>query len=114
MAYMILIIIAIVLFNNGWNIVVGLTCGTVFGVLKYIGMSKFILNIVFKEQKRSYLEVFTKFLVSQVITALLLVVTLKINLRIFLGAVVGILLIPVIITINGLTEALGISHNNFQ
>lgn len=112
--YMILIIISVIFFNDRWNIVIGLTCGVIFGILKYIEMSRFIANIVLRKLKELYLEVFLKFLLLQIISALLLIVAIKISLRIFLGAVAGMLLIPMIITINSLTEALGISHNNFQ
>jgi len=111
---MILIIISVIFFNDRWNIVIGLTCGVIFGILKYIEMSRFIANIVLRKLKELYLEVFLKFLLLQIISALLLIVAIKISLRIFLGAVAGMLLIPMIITINSLTEALGISHNNFQ
>jgi len=112
--YMILIIISIILFNNRWDIVIGLTCGTLVSVMKYIEISRFISKILKRERKRLYSKVFAKIMSLQIITALLMAVAIKFDLQFFWGFVSGVLLIPVIITINGITEALGISHNNFQ
>lgn len=113
--YIVLIMISLVLFDNRWNIVIGLTCGSVFGILKYIGASRFISNILLqREENVSLARIFVKFLSLQAVTVLLMTVSLSISLWSFLGVVAGILLIPLIILINSLTEALGLSHNNFQ
>ena len=57
---------------------------------------------------------FVKFLSTQTLTVLFMAVSISINKWSFLGVVAGILIIPLIILINSLTEALGLSHNNFQ
>lgn len=113
--YIVSIIISLILFDNRWNIVIGLTCGSVFGILKYIVASRFISNILLqREENLSLARILVKFLSLQVVTVLLMAVSISISLWSFLGVVAGILLIPLIILINSLTEALGISHNNFQ
>lgn len=113
--YIVSIIISLILFDNRWNIVIGLTCGSVFGILKYIVASRFISNILLqREENLSLARILVKFLSLQVVTVLLMAVSIRISLWSFLGVVAGILLIPLIILINSLTEALGISHNNFQ
>ena len=113
--YIVLIIISLTIFDNRWYIVIGLTCGSVFGILKFIGSSRFISNILSQREKNTSLaRILVKFLSLQVVTVLFMVVSISVSLWSFLGVVAGILLIPLIILINSLTEALGISHNNFQ
>lgn len=112
--YMLLVITSLIFFDNRWNMVIGLTCGALVGILKYIALSKYISNILFKEQGKQYLRIFVNFLSLQAITILLMVFSIKISLWSFFGIVAGLLLIPAIITINSFTEALGMSHNNFQ
>lgn len=113
--YIVLLIISLILFDNRWNIVIGLTCGVVFGILKYIGASRFISNILVQREEKLFLaRILVKFLSLQVVNVLFMAVSISINLWVFLGVVAGILLIPLIILVNSLTEVLGISHNNFQ
>jgi hypothetical protein len=113
--YIVLIIISLIFFDKRGNIVIGLTCGSVFGILKYIGTSRLISNILLLGEKNfSLLKMFVKFLSTQTLTVLFMAVSISINKWSFLGVVAGILIIPLIILINSLTEALGLSHNNFQ
>lgn len=112
--YTFLIIVSLIFFSDRWYIVMGLTCGSIFGIMKYKATAKFISNILLQGEKTQYLKVFTKFLSLQAVTVLLMAVSIRINMWSFYGTAAGLLLIPAIITVNSLTEALGISHNNFQ
>lgn len=113
--YIVFVITSFMLVDNKWNIVMGLTCGLIFGIIKYISFSRFISSILIQvEKKPRFRGMFVKFLSLQVVNALLMLVSIKVSLYFFLGVVAGILLIPLIIVANSLTEALGLSHNNFQ
>jgi len=112
--YTFLIVVSLIFFNDRWYLVMGLTCGSIFGVMKYIAAARFISNILLQNEKTHYLRVFTKYLSLQAVTILLMAVSIRINMWSFYGITAGLLLLPAIITVNSLTEALGISHNNFQ
>lgn len=43
-----------------------------------------------------------------------MIITLKINIWLFAGMVAGILHVPLAITINAVTEAVGLSKNGFE
>lgn len=113
--YIVLIIAAIILFDNRWNIVIGLSCGTMFGILKNIRTSRFLSNLLSQGDEKLCLGgTLIKFLSLQIVTVIFMTVSICIDLWSFLGVVAGILLVPAIILVNSITEVLGISHNNFQ
>lgn len=113
--YVVLIVTTLILFDKRWNIVIGVSCGTIFGILKYIGTSRFLSNLLLQGEQIPCLgKTLVKFLSLQIVTVFFMVVSICIDLWSFFGVVAGILLVPVIILVNSITEALGISHNNFQ
>lgn len=113
--YVILLICDFVFFDKKWIIALGLTFGTIFGIFKFINMSKFMSGILVQEEKKLCLRrILVKFLSVQLATVFLLAVSIILSKVCFFGIVAGILIIPVIILINGITEGFGITHNNFQ
>jgi hypothetical protein len=95
----------------------GLAVGGVFSVLK-LGSFAAVLKDYAKrlnnsgKSKSGYIA--ARYIINQIITITLLAVSLKINLWFFAGMTIGILLVPIVVFINGITESLKITHNNFE
>jgi uncharacterized membrane protein len=56
----------------------------------------------------------SKYIINQAFVVLLLAVSIKLDFGLFSGLAAGLLLVPVTIMINGITEGLGITHNGFE
>lgn len=112
--FMALQIINLIFLAHKWLVAIGLICGTVFGVLKFIYTSKFLSQIIVAKESFISIRVFIKFVLAQLTTMVLIALAIKFSMWFFAGTLAGILLIPAVITVNGITEALQISHNEFQ
>lgn len=113
--YIALIIVSLIFFDARWIIVAGITLGLIFGLIKYIAVARFVAKILSHAKEHfKLIVVFMRFSRLQLVTMLLMAVLAKINLWLLAGFVAGILAVPIIIMINSITEALGISHNYFQ
>jgi thiamine transporter ThiT len=112
--FVVLEIINLILLDQKWFVATGLICGTIFGILKFIYTSKFISHLIGVEERFTSGRVFIKFVLSQMTTMVLIAIAIKFNMWFFAGTLTGILLIPAVIMVNSITEALQISHNRFQ
>jgi|GEM_PF-738997 len=110
-----LLILNFVFIDKKWSTAAGLICGSLLGMLKFAVTSKYISGEFRQGEKRpTQRNMFVKYLLIQPANILLIAVSIYFGLRFFFGVVGGVLLLPVIILINIFTEALGLSHNNFQ
>ncbi|WP_010246356.1 hypothetical protein [Acetivibrio cellulolyticus] len=113
--FIVLLIINLIFLDQRWLIAIGLICGTIFGILKFLYTSNFITSLISIDNK-SFVAARTlvKFMLAQMATLVLIAVSIKFNMWFFAGVLTGVLLIPAVIMVNSITEALHISHNKFQ
>lgn len=117
--YILLSIIDVVLVKQRWLALFGLSVGAVFGVLKFISYSWVFGRIAsgaaagIRKGAGAGLGILV-FAFNQILLLPLLFVAYKFDMWFFTGLVAGILLVPFAIMLNCLTEAIGITHNNFE
>lgn len=117
--WVLLSIIDIIWFEKRWHILVGLTIGGVLSVAKY-NSYKWVFKKVLSPGFASFNEKASTggsimvFALNQIILLPLLFGAYYISQWIFAGVVAGILLVPLVIMINCVTEAFGITKNNFE
>ncbi len=98
-----------------WLVLAGLALGSSFGILKLSSLIRACENVLIKTDKPNKSSgVIVKFLINQIVTVVLLAVSLSISLWFFTGITAGVLLVPAAIFINNITEILGITKNNFE
>jgi hypothetical protein len=54
------------------------------------------------------------YMLNQTALAAMLYIAFRLDAGLFFGFTAGILIVPLILLVNGITEAAGITHNNFQ
>lgn len=96
----------------------GLIAGTVFSLLSF-GSTATLMENVFNQKNSSsesgkHTFNYVKYFGVKFSTILLLYASLKYNIWFFAGLTAGILHVPAVIMINSITEAMGITHNNFK
>lgn len=117
--FMILAILDIVLMENKWYVLLGLFLGGMFSVLKFSSYSFVFSSMIASEIKGSgksspVRKSFIIFFINQLVLLPILYLALKYNQWFFIGVVAGILLVPLVILINCVTEPLKLTHNNFE
>lgn len=112
-------IIVLIWLEHKWYTLAGLLLGSVFSVMKFGSYTWIFKRIVSdaesslrkaKPVKRSMLG----FLANQIIVFPLLLAAYYLNQWFFIGVVAGVLLVPLVLMINCVTEALKITRNNFE
>jgi hypothetical protein len=117
--FIILAILDIVLFKNRWYVLVGLVVGGVFSISKFGSYTLVFSRIIASESRNSQhnhpvRKSLIVFFINQLVLLPLLYFALKFNQWFFIGVVAGILLVPLVLFINSITETLKITHNNFE
>lgn len=111
----ILAILILVLFRHHVVMLAGLAVGAVFGLLRLNSYVTTFSKIFSKgNEANSAGRITARFIISSVLTILLLAASAKYELYFFFGVLSGIFSVPLVIIINGITEALGITNNNFE
>jgi hypothetical protein len=115
--YILLSIIDMIWIEQRWNVLIGLFLGGIFSTVKF-GSYTWIINRITSintpQTKNPAKSSMLFFLVNQLVLLPVLLVAYFINFWFFTGIVAGILLVPFVIMINCVTEASGITHNNFE
>jgi hypothetical protein len=110
-------IIDIVWIQQRWSVLIGLFSGGIISTMRF-GSNTWIINRIVSvntpQSKNPARSSMLFFLVNQIILLPVLFTAYFINLWFFTGIVAGILLVPFVIMINCVTEASGITHNNFE
>ena len=115
--YILLSIIDIVWMKQRWSILAGLSLGGILSIVKFGGNAWLIGRITSAgtpQTKNPAKSGMLFFLINQLILLPVLFIAYFINTWFFAGIVAGILLVPFVIMINCVTEASGITHNNFE
>jgi len=117
--FVILAILDMVLIKEKWLVLSGLLIGGAFSVFRFGSYSMLFTNLLTptsdgNTKKHAALKSTLIFILNQSILLLLLFLAMKISSWYFAGIVAGILLVPFVLLVNGITEALSITHNNFE
>ena len=112
-------IIVLIMLEYKWHVLVGLLLGSVFSVLKFGSYTWIFQRIISAaaspaRKTKSARSGMLGFLINQIIIFPLLLAAYFLNQWFFAGIVAGILLVPFVIMINSVTEALKITGNNFE
>ena len=117
--FVILAILDIVLFKNRWYCLVGLFLGGIFSVSKFRSYSMVFTRIIGSasinvKNSHAVRNSLIVFFINQIILLPILFISLKFNSWFFMGIVAGILLVPLVLMINTITEPLRLTHNNYE
>lgn len=113
--YILLSILDLLLVKERWYGLGGLTVGALYSVIRFGLLEYTFASMLLKNRKTASIGsivAISVFSIAALVT--LLTLSIKLSIWFFTGAAVGILLVPAVIVINGITEALGISKNNFE
>lgn len=117
--YMLVSIIDVVLVEQRWLALFGLTAGCALSILKFgsyswvFGKIASLGTVAANKGTGAGLGILV-FTFNQLFLLPILYLAYKYDIWFFTGFVAGILLVPFAIMINCLTEATGITHNNFE
>jgi hypothetical protein len=113
--FALLALLDVTFFEQRWLILAGLTTGCVVSLMRYNATSALYKKILsHEEHMANALKMVFKYIFSQIFTILIMIVSLMQNRWFFMGITAGILLVPLTIFINGITEGLGITKNKFE
>lgn len=117
--YILLSIIDVVLMTQRWFILVGMFLGVVISLIRFGSYGFVFTGIVLANSvaARKGFSVFSSlaiYVINQLVLIPVLYIAFKFNQYFFAGVFIGIMLLPFTIFINSLTEALGITHNDFE
>lgn len=112
--YIVLLIICFLSNNQRIPMMVTFTVGVLMAVLRF-GLLEMILGFLgTKQSKRlSIIVVLMSYAFSLAIVGITIVLAIRIGVYTFIAALIGSLSIIIIIMINAITEALGITKNQF-
>ena len=116
---LILIIIDLIFIKVKWFALCGLVIGSLLSILKLASYAMVFTKIIFSQagdnkNKFGAVKTLLNFVINQIIVILALFISIKVNLWLFIGFAAGVLLVPFVIMVNILSEALKITHNNFE
>lgn len=98
-----------------WMTFAGLLCGGIFGILRFCSLSGLITKLLAQSSTQAAV---TKSIFSYIINIFVLIVLISASILyngwFAAGVVTGVLLVPLVIMVNGITEGIGITHNNFK
>ena len=113
--FIVLAILVVVFFSHRFFILAGLTVGGVFSILRLNSLTAAFSRILLQNVDKGAVRiVVTRFVINSVIAIVLLAASLNFNQWFFGGVAAGIFLVPLVIIVNALTEASGITRNNFE
>jgi hypothetical protein len=117
--YLLLAAADIVFIRQKWLLLIGLTAGAIFSLLRFGTNAAVYGGIPFagakiKVNNLSAGTVIVIYAINQIILLPLLFISYKAGMAFFEGVVAGILLVPLVLFINSITEAIRVTHNNFE
>lgn len=105
-----------VLFFRGsrWLTLAGLFTGAFLSIGRFISKEWIFRKILKLNEKKAAAYSAAIIAISQLVLFPIIVLTYFINIWFFYGLIAGILVIPLVIMLNSITEAFGITKNNFE
>ncbi len=113
--YLVAAAIILVFFRHLPLLLAGLTLGVFLSLLRLNSNAGTLASVLTApEEGGAVRKSVTGFIINSLIVIVVLAASLKINQWLFGGVIAGIFFVPLVIIINGITEALGITHNNYE
>lgn len=115
--FTILLVFGLLFLKEGIFFSAGLIIGQVCGLLKFILLESILTSMVSKtKEKHSFVfrTLAVKHAIELIILIFIFIISIKTNIWFFAGETAGVLLIPVVIIVNSLTESFRLSKNNFE
>lgn len=101
--------------NNRWIVLIGLIVGSVFSLLRFHSSATAFTTMLSKtDGSIKTNQVLIKYVLNQLMALLILAASLRFSLWLFAGVAAGILFVPFVIMFNSITQALGITRNNYE
>lgn len=112
--YVILLVIDLIFIDKKWLALTGLTVGMGIGLLKFKSTALVLSKLISTDESKKHTKRnILLYVVSQLLVIIFLGLALLLSIWLFAGFTAGILLVPLAIIANSITEFLGITHNNF-
>jgi len=113
--YMLLSILGLFFISERWQVLAGFTVATLYSVVRFVLLEYTFASLLSNDGKNLPVgrTVFTT-AGSYLVLIGIIIVSIKAGIWVFAGTVSGFLLTPAVIVVNGITEALGITRNNFK
>lgn len=99
--------------NNKWLVLAGLLAGAFLSIGRFLS-NELILKKIFEFNGKKTIAGSIAFAVNQLVLLPVIALAYFLNIWILYGLIAGILAAPIIIMINSITEAFGITKNNFE
>lgn len=112
--YFLLTVLAILFVDQKVFVLSGLTVGAGAGLLRFCSTASMLAGYMLRDNPGVTGNGVIRYIVNMVATIALLTVSLIYDKWFFAGTAAGILIVPLAITLNGITEGLGITHNSFE
>lgn len=110
-----IIIIDFLFLKGNTKFIAGLIVSSIFGFMKFNSYSIVLKGLSeLKDTKNVFLISFVRFVAGQGAIILLMALSIKYDIYFFYGVLGGVMIIPLIIFINSITEGTGITKNMFQ
>lgn len=112
--FSILTILNSVFLNNKLLFFIGLTLGSVLSLFRFFVMDSALTGILILKNGFGNKKAAIKYIFSLLVTLIFLLIAAIINKWVMLGMMAGILIVPLVVMLNSITEGLKITHNNFE
>ncbi len=112
-------IIDIALVKQRWIVLLGMLIGVFVSLIRFnsyglVFERMFLANLEATRKGFSIIISLTIFIMNQLVLFFLLFIAYKVNPYLFAGIFTGVMLLPFMLFVNCLTEATGVTHNNFE
>lgn len=112
--YLISVILLLIFFHGRPIIIAGLSLGGVLSIVRFSTNATSFIRLLSGTGETLAGGRIKWFIINSIVAFVVLAVSIKINLFFFGGVIAGIFFVPIVIIINSITEAIGITHNNFE
>lgn len=105
------VVICMIFFNKAPFVIIGALSGAFCGIVRFVAVSKCYGSLL--KPDRSKASDILCYLLIQIMTIIMLVFAAAWRIEFFFAAGLGLLIMPFVIFVNGITEALGLTKNKF-
>ena len=99
--------------SGRWTVLAGLLAGALLGIGRLSG-SQWILKKILGANGENPSGSMAAYALNQFVLLPVIALAYFLSVRAFYGLIAGLLIIPLIIMVNSITEAFGITKNNFE
>lgn len=110
----ILMVFSLIIFKTNKEIILGLVIGYLVSLIRLRILSSTVKNIIGNAVKQVKKRTPFEYIFVQVFTLAVLIYAIKSSVPFFFASFAGILIIPLTILINSLSELIGLTRNNFE